>query len=201
MVKYKVNKWLLLKGMVYCLAWFLVIGCSAGTNDGQEKPNIVLILADDMGYGDVSGLNPESVVQTPNLDQMMESGIYFTEAHASASICTPTRYALLTGRYSFRTGLNGVLTGYSKPIIEYNRETVASLLSKAGYKTAIIGKWHLGLEWQAKDTTKPVYTRDKFIPDNLNVDYSKEVKGVQEIGFEYSYISPAGNNLAPFTFI
>lgn len=167
----------------------------------EKPPNIIFILADDMGYGDISALNPESKIQTPVLDKLVKEGKNFTEAHSSASICTPTRYALLTGRYSFRTGLNGVATGYSKPMIEYERETLASLLKRADYTTACIGKWHLGLEWQPKDQSKPIYTKDVWIPENLNVDYTKPVKGVNELGFDYSFISPGGNNIAPFCFV
>lgn len=188
---------------VCCL---LLVGFGASPVAGQEearnkKPNIIFIMADDMGYGDISALNPESKIQTPALDRMIAEGRHFTEAHTSASLCSPTRYGLLTGRYSFRTGHRGVASGYSKPWIEFERETLASLLKKAGYRTAIIGKWHLGLEWQPKNPSKPVYTKDAFIPENLNVDYGKPVKGMHEVGFDYSYISPAGNNLAPFTFI
>lgn len=173
-----------------------------GSVAGQTvKPNILFIMADDMGYGDLSVLNDESGIKTPVLDRLLEQGRNFTEAHTSASLCSPTRYALLTGRYSFRTGHTGVASGYSEPWIEYDRETLASLLKKAGYTTAVIGKWHLGLEWQPEDLSKPVYTKDAFIPENLNVDYSKPVKGVNEVGFDYSFISAAGNNLAPFTFI
>lgn len=158
-------------------------------------------MADDMGYGDVSALNPQSKIKTPVLDELIKEGRSFTEAHTSASLCTPARYAFLTGRYNFRTEATGVASGYSVPMIEYERETIASVLKKAGYQTAIIGKWHLGLEWQPKDPTKPVFTKDDFIPENLNVDYTKQVKGVNEIGFDYSFISPAGNNLSPFCFI
>lgn len=167
----------------------------------NTKPNVIIILADDMGYGDISALNPNSKITTPVLDQLIKEGRNFSEAHTNASLCTPARYSLLTGRYSFRTGKNGVATGYSQPLIEFDREALPGIFKKAGYATAIIGKWHLGLEWQAKDISLPVYTKDDYIPENLNVDYAKKVKGVNEIGFDYSFISPAGNNLAPFCFI
>lgn len=175
--------------------------CNAQKENKLARPNVIIILADDMGYGDISGLNPESKISTPVLDQLIKEGRNFSEAHTNASLCTPARYSLLTGRYSFRNGLNGVATGYSKPMIEYTRETLPAVFKKAGYTTAIIGKWHLGLAWQPKDTSLPVYTKDDYIPQNLNVDYTKKVKGVNEIGFDYSFISPAGNNLAPFCFI
>ncbi|MBK1827630.1 sulfatase family protein [Haloferula rosea] len=111
------------------------------------KPNIVLILADDLGYGDVQCLNPErGKIPTPHIDQLAAEGMIFTDAHSSSSVCTPTRYGLLTGRYNWRTRLQRfVLYGYDKPLIAADRLTVAGLLQKNGYTTACIGKWHLGM--------------------------------------------------------
>lgn len=186
--------------LLFAPAYF-TLSCNAQSKNIPVKPNVIIILADDMGYGDISGLNHESKITTPVLDQMIKEGRNFSEAHTNASLCTPARYSLLTGRYSFRNGLNGVATGYSKPMIEYDRETLPAIFKKAGYNTAIIGKWHLGLAWQQKDTSLPVFTKDDYIPENLNVDYSRKVAGVNEIGFDYSFISPAGNNLAPFCFV
>ncbi|HRN72166.1 MAG TPA: arylsulfatase [Ginsengibacter sp.] len=183
--------------LVFSLAFF----STAIYAQKSQQPNIVVIMADDMGYGDISALNPDSKIHTPVLDRLIKEGRYLSEAHTSAALCTPARYAFLTGRYNFRTGITGVASGYSKPMIEYERETVASLLKKAGYQTGIVGKWHLGLEWLPLDSAKPVFTKDDFMPENLNVDYTKPVRGVNEVGFDYSFISPAGNNLAPYCFI
>ena len=109
-----------------------------------SPPNIVLIYADDLGYGDVSCYGATRV-QTPNLDRLAKEGLRFTDAHSSAATCTPSRYSLLTGEYAFRKRGTGVLPGDAKLIIEPGRTTLPSALKKAGYATAAIGKWHLGL--------------------------------------------------------
>jgi arylsulfatase A-like enzyme len=119
-----------------------------------ELPNIVYILCDDLGYGDVHALNPErGKIPTPNVDRLAREGMVFTDAHAGSSVCTPTRYGIMTGRYAWRTRLqSGVLFGLSSPLIAPNRLTVAGLLKQAGYHTACIGKWHLGLGWTGQTT-------------------------------------------------
>ena len=112
-----------------------------------NSPNIVYILADDLGYGDISVYNTEGGIKTPNIDKLAVEGMRFTDAHSPSSVCTPTRYALLTGRYPWRSRLpKGVLRGYSRTLIENNRPTVASLLKSQGYQTAVVGKWHLGVD-------------------------------------------------------
>ncbi len=112
-----------------------------------SKPNIVFILCDDLGYGDVHCLNPERCkIATPMIDKMASQGMTFTDAHSSSSVCTPTRYGIMTGRYNWRTKLqSGVLQGYSEPLIPVDRLTVPALLKQHGYATACIGKWHLGM--------------------------------------------------------
>ena len=113
----------------------------------QTKPNIVYILADDLGYGDVQCLNPQrGKIATPHLGKLASQGMIFTDAHSSSSVCTPTRYGILTGRYNWRTRLqSGVLNGFSEPLIVAERLTVPGLLKQHGYTTACIGKWHLGM--------------------------------------------------------
>jgi len=113
-----------------------------------RPPNVLVILADDLGLGDVSCYNPRSAWRTPHLDQLAGEGMRFTDAHSSSGVCTPTRYTLLTGRYSWRSKLKkGVLQGYSPPLIEPGRLTLPAFLRAQGYATAMFGKWHLGLEW------------------------------------------------------
>lgn len=113
----------------------------------SDHPNIVVILADDMGSGDVQALNPDSTIPTPSLNRLARQGMTFTDAHSPSAVCTPTRYGLLTGRYCWRTSLKrGVLGGYSKPLLEPGRSTIADLLKKEGYSTGAVGKWHLGME-------------------------------------------------------
>ena len=125
------------------------------TTGGGKKhlPNVVFILADDMGYGDIHALAPKTCqIPTPELDRLAAGGMTFTEAHSGSAVCTPTRYGLLTGRYAWRTRLKRhVLKAYDRPLIEDGRETVASLLKRRGYATACIGKWHLGMDLPTTD--------------------------------------------------
>lgn len=166
----------------------------------EKSPNIIIILADDMGFGDVSALNPNSRIQTPALDQLVNEGISFTNAHSSASVCTPSRYGLLLGRYAFRSKSAAYgIEGFDKPVIEEERETLATILKKSGYSTAIIGKWHLGLEWQTKDGLPAALDRKTGYS---NVDYTKEVKkGPNNFGFDYSFIHPASLDIPPYVFL
>lgn len=117
--------------------------------DAPTHPNIVYILCDDLGYGDVHALNPQrGKIPTPNIDRLIAEGMAFTDCHSGSSVCTPTRYGILTGRYAWRTRLQkGVLSGMGEPLIAPNRLTVATLLKQHGYTTAALGKWHLGLRF------------------------------------------------------
>jgi arylsulfatase A len=152
-----------------------------------DKPNIVFILADDMGYGDVQIQNPKSTIPTPNLDALASSGMTFTDAHSGSAVCTPTRYGFVTGRYCFRSRLKrGVQNGYGGVLIEKSRSTIASFLKSQGYATGIVGKWHLGLG---------------FAKDGKKIDYTKPVDGAQNLGFEYSYIIPASLDFPPYVYI
>jgi arylsulfatase A len=129
-------------------------GIAAENPAPELKPNIVLIMCDDLGYGDVQCLNPENgKIKTPCVDKLAKQGMIFTDAHSGSAVCTPTRYGLLTGRYSWRTRLqNGVATGFRPCLIAPDRLTVAGLLKKQGYHTGIIGKWHLDFQYQDPKT-------------------------------------------------
>lgn len=153
------------------------------------KPDIIYILADDMGYGDVSSFNENSKLKTVNIDQLANRGMRFTDAHSSSAVCSPTRYGILTGRYAWRTDLQrGVLWSYDKPVIARERQTVAALLKQNGYHTACIGKWHLGLGWQKNAAGE--------------FDFSKEVEGGPNAnGFDYSFIIPASLDLPPYVYV
>lgn len=142
------------------------------TSATASRPNIVLIMCDDLGYGDVQCLNPEhGKIKTPHIDKIASQGMTFTDAHSGSSVCTPTRYGLLTGRYSWRTRLqNGVVSGFAPCLIAPDRLTVAGLLKKQGYATAIIGKWHLDFQYQDPKTGKILPNKGKapigtIIPD------------------------------------
>ncbi len=166
-------------------------------------PNIIYVLCDDLGYGDVQCLNPDGKIKTPNLDRLAAGGMIFTDAHSSSAVCSPTRYGIITGRYNWRSRLQyGVLGGLSPRLIEPGRFTVADLLKKHGYHTAAIGKWHLGMDW-VKRPGKEVseFTIEK--PDQVNnVDFSQPVKnGPLAVGFDYYFGISASLDMVPFTFI
>ena len=152
-----------------------------------QKPNIVIILADDLGYGDVGCYNPQSKVPTPNLDKLARQGIRFTDAHSPSTVCTPSRYGLLTGRMCFRTGLRGVFTGVDGPLIEAGRLTVAGLLRQQGYATACVGKWHVGMTFFQRNG-KPVAPRGGGVAKVRRVDFTKPIKnGPTDVGFDYFF--------------
>ena len=182
---------------------------------GQNKnalPNIIYILADDLGYGDVSAYNPQGKIKTPNIDRLAKEGMRFTDAHSTASVCTPSRYSILTGRYPWRSRLPiGVLHGYSRTLIESGLPTVASLLKASSYHTAVIGKWHLGLDWIPKeassDSLKPEYNKKNLygITKEMNpehIDFTKKpAQGPLTAGFDYSYILPASLDMPPYCYL
>lgn len=166
----------------------------------QQKPNIIFILADDMGYGDVSAYNKDSHIQTRHIDQMAANGVMFTDAHSCSAVSTPTRYGILTGRYNWRSSLkSGVLYGYSRPIIPTTRSTMASMLKANGYTTACIGKWHLGWNWG----TKPGHEKpDANALNDEDVDYSKPItNGPVDLGFDYFYGFCGSLDMAPYVYI
>ncbi|MBN8825812.1 MULTISPECIES: arylsulfatase [unclassified Spirosoma] len=149
----------------------------------QQKPNIVLIYADDLGYGDLSCYGATQI-QTPNIDRVAREGLRFTNAHASSSTCTPSRYTLLTGSYAWRKSGTGIAPGDAALLIPTNRLTLPGILQKAGYKTGVVGKWHLGLGPQG------------------GPDWNGDIKpGPLEIGFTYSYLLPATGDRVPCVYV
>jgi len=165
----------------------------------QGKPNIVFILADDMGYGDVRAYNSESKIPTPAIDRLAAEGMRFTDGHSPSAVCTPTRYATLTGRYCWRTRLKrGVLGGYSKPLIQPERSTIATLLAQRGYHTAAIGKWHLGMDMPARKDGK---VNDQWAGDG-GVDYTGKITDSPiHHGFDYYFGNSASLDMAPYVWI
>lgn len=133
--------------IVFAVACFIA-PCGRAETDPNIPPNIVLIYADDLGWGDLGCQNPESKIATPHLDQLAREGTRFTDAHSSSAICSPSRYAMLMGRYHWRR-LHGIVDSFGPPVLESERTTLAELLRGAGYRTACIGKWHLGWDWSA----------------------------------------------------
>lgn len=157
-----------------------------------QSPNIIFILADDLGIGDISAFNTGSKIYTPNIDYLAQNGIAFTDAHSASALSTPSRYSLLTGRYSWRTELKeGVLDGYSPALIAPDRPTMAQMFSENGYNTACIGKWHLGWGWGYSQNTT----------DKKDVDFSLPIKnGPTERGFDYFYGIPSSLDIAPYVY-
>jgi len=166
---------------------------------GAETPNIVYILVDDLGYGDLGCYNPDSKIPTPRLDRLASEGMRFTDAHSPSSVCTPTRYALLTGRYAWRTRLQrNVLGPWDKPLIAPDRLTVGKLLQRHGYTTACIGKWHLGQNYVTTDGKPPIGgTRNAL----SNVDFTKSInESPITKGFDH-YFGTIVPNYPPYCFI
>lgn len=154
----------------------------------ETRPNIILILADDMGYGDARVYNPDSKIPTPHLNSLAADGMLFTDAHTTSAVCTPTRYGILTGMYSWRGPLkSGVTWSYDTLIVDTTMTTVASQLAGSGYRTACVGKWHLGLGWEY---------------DAGSVDFSRRLyKAPTDVGFDYFYGIPASLDIPPYVYI
>ncbi len=165
--------------LIFILAWLSIASSLAASDPAQ--PNIIVIYTDDQGYGDASCLNPDSKFATPNLDRLAREGITFSDSHSSDTVCTPSRYGLLTGRYCWRTELKrGVLGAEHACLIADGRMTLASLLRSEGYQTAIVGKWHLGMDFPGDRNTR---------------DWSEPVQDMPlDKGFDYFWGIPASMN-------
>jgi arylsulfatase A-like enzyme len=157
----------------------------------SSRPNIIYILADDMGYGDVSCLNEESRIRTTHIDRLAEGGMRFCDAHSSSTVCTPSRYSILTGRYAWRSQLKqGVTFGYDGPLIDSDRMTAASLLKDHGYTTACVGKWHLGWTWPRRGDGEE------------DVDYTKPIEdGPTSLGFDAFFGISASLDMPPYVYV
>ena len=162
------------------------------TTVGSTRPNVIFILADDMGYGDIQALNPQSRVPTPHLNQLANEGVAFTDAHSGAAVCTPTRYGVVTGRYCWRTRLKrGVLNGYSPHLIDPERLTIADVMKRSGYHTACIGKWHLGMDLPATNED-----------GQRRIDHTRPIaNGPNALGFDYFLGVTASLDMPPYVFV
>lgn len=201
------NKFALLKLLIAAISILFVIHSCMGQ---QQKPNIVIIYADDLGYGDVQSYNPErGKIPTPNIDLLAAEGMSFTDAHSSSGVCSPSRYTLLTGRYHWRSRLQrGIVGLYGDPLITPDRLTIADLAKQHGYQTACIGKWHLGWDWPI-----PLNQMGLFRPGEKDVTATEEHRiawrevfslpipgGPVDVGFD-EYFGTAVPNWPPYCFI
>ncbi|MES2736171.1 MAG: arylsulfatase [Verrucomicrobiota bacterium] len=180
------------------LAFGMTLAASAA-----DKPNFIFILCDDLGYGDVKHLNPEGKIATPNMDRIAKEGMIFTDAHTPSSVCTPTRYGTLTGRYNWRTKLQkGVLGGLSPHLIATDRMTVASMLKGQGYHTAVIGKWHLGMDWKVKEGQTVAELNIEAPEQTWSVDFTQPAShGPNSVGFDHYFGISASLDMVPYCFI
>ena len=171
----------------------------------HDRPNIVFILTDDMGYGDVSCLNKNSKIPTPHIDHLAQAGRIFTDAHAASSICSPSRYSILTGQYSFRSSLQrGVLLGYSKHLIDPQRLTVPALLQAQGYHTAFFGKWHLGMDMRTTDgaIADDASGRVRSLAYKPDIDWQASIEnGPNALGFDEFFGISASLDHHPYIYI
>lgn len=199
---------------------------TASSAPGSPRPNVLLVLADDLGQGDVSSFNANAGWQTPHMDRLASEGMRFYDSHATSALCTPSRYGLLTGRYNWRSRLKRlVLPGDAESLIEKDRLTLAQFLSDRGYSTAVVGKWHLGLDWQllehGNDLERYGLSAEEHpIPqtrfgrhgnfaadqqwevEGADIDYTKPITfGPNELGFDYSFITAASHDQPPFVYI
>jgi len=163
-----------------------------------------VILCDDLGYGDVSALNPNSKIQTPNVDRIANEGISFTDAHTTSAVCSPSRYGVLTGRYNFRSSLkHGIVPSYGESIIEPGRPTIASLLRARGYHTMAVGKWHVGIDWKSKDG-RYVSEGGRIDPKKVDpgIDFTAPFRGGPvDCGFDTYFGLAASLDIPPFVYL
>ena len=183
-----------------CALLAMGLGCQTEAPADGKNPNIVLILADDMGYGDVQSLNPQSRLPTPHLDGLAAAGMTFADAHTPSSVCTPTRYGLLTGRYCWRTRLKrGVLGGYSPPLIDRERPTIASMLKQYGYHTGAVGKWHLGMN---PAFAEPEEADRSLWQGDPGVNFEETIADAPSSrGFDSFFGVSASLDMAPYVFV
>ncbi|MEX2567578.1 MAG: arylsulfatase [Cyclobacteriaceae bacterium] len=188
-MKYKIKYLLYFCALSYALLYIF--------NREKEKeiisnspPNIILIFADDMGYGDIQSYNSASQIPTPNLNNLAKDGMRFDDAHSNSSVCSPSRYGILTGRYAWRTHLKSSVLSEpdnNKPLIRPDRLTLADMLKNFNYQTAAIGKWHLGIEWKNNEEGM--------------ADYSQPfLTGPNDVGFDYSFIIPVSLDMIPYAY-
>lgn len=186
---------------ISALTTLLCLALAPAFSQAADRPNMIFILCDDLGYGDVKCLNPEGKIATPHMDRLAREGMTFTDAHSGSSVCTPTRYGVVTGRYAWRSKLqSSVLGGLSPRLIEQGRMTVADMLKKQGYSTHCVGKWHLGMDWVRKGEVTELGIESAAQVNN--VDYTKPIaNGPTTVGFDTYFGISASLDMVPYCFI
>lgn len=179
---------------VFCVLCLCAMSVQA--DEGRQQPNVIFVLADDLGIGDLQPTNPDCKIKTPYLQTMADEGITFLDAHSSSAVCTPTRYGVLTGRYNWRSRLaKGVLSGTSDHLIPAERATVAHMLRKAGYHTQMIGKWHLGWDWARLPNENGKGKSNK-------IDFAQPIKNGPDInGFDGYYAHCGSLDMPPYVWV
>ena len=169
-----------MKNLIYLVPTLSLVSCTS--QQVEEKPNVIVILADDLGFGDVSAYG-STTIHTPNIDSLAHGGVCFTNGYATSATSTPSRYALMTGMYPWKNKEAKILPGDAPLIINENQFTLPKMMQQCGYATGAIGKWHLGM-------------------GDGNVNWNETVKpGAKEIGFDYSCLIAATNDRVPTVYV
>lgn len=176
--------------------------CLSILSFAKDRPNVIVVLADDIGVGDISHyrkMNTNTIVlETPHIDKIANQGMVFTQAHAPAALCAPSRYAVMTGNSCYHSPFPwGVWGAYQESPIAKNQLTLGKLMQQAGYKTSFFGKWHLGGDYMRKDNSSEIYRGPRNKPE-LDVDITKIIDGPNQKGFDYSFTYPAGIQASPY---
>ncbi|MBD8488488.1 arylsulfatase [Echinicola sp. CAU 1574] len=173
----------------------------------STRPNVIFIMADDMGYGDPQCYNPDSKIPTPNMNRLAKEGMVFTDAHAASSVCTPSRYSFITGKYAWRSDLKREVlwSTFNDPLIDKSEVTIADMLKDQGYATAVVGKWHLGINFFKNQGFEYVEAKDwheKGLKGTRDVNFmNPSYGGPNDLGFDYFFGSGGGHNMEPHVFI
>lgn len=196
-----------MKKVVFLNVFFILFYIKSAAQVAADQPNVIFILADDMGYGDPGCYNAESKIPTPNMDRLAQEGMLFTNAHTASSVCTPSRYSFITGKYPWRSYLKKEVlwSTFNTPLIDKSEITIADIFKSKGYATAVIGKWHLGINFLKKKGFSFVKGKDwheSGLQGTRNVDFmSPSYGGPNDLGFDYFFGSGGGHNMEPYVFI
>lgn len=198
MKSHKMKSWVLLNAL------FMMLGVEAIAQT-NIKPNVIVVLADDIGTGDISHYRRlhcnNIILETPNIDNLATQGMFFTNAHSPAALCATSRYSIMTGNYCYRSELPwGVWSGVTKSVIKENQMTLGRLMKQANYNTAFFGKWHIGTAFGGTDNPEEIFVTNKREKSNprLPIDIRRILYGPTQLGFDYNFVLPAGIQNVPY---